>query len=184
MGIVVAGYGISSSMWSQIQLAITNPDNVEAVYPEGETDGDKFFEDPDVLKRVPVLLYFMSLLYATMMTTGNTNCTMYMFTFMFLHISGFLLMTVPKDKDEDQKEKLSNINYRKALGNFKVKILAKRQLYMLIGIRFGFTLVTNTIPGYFKAFGLALGCKPIYIYVHMYSTVPKETKVSISYLRQ
>ena len=70
MGIVVGGYGISSTMWSQIQLAWTNPDNVEAVYPEGQTDGDKFFEDPDVLSRVPTLLYFMSALYFTVLTLG------------------------------------------------------------------------------------------------------------------
>ncbi len=71
MGIVSAGYGISSTMWSQIQLAMINPNNVEAVYPEGETGGDKFFEDPDILERVPVLIYFMSALYFVVFTTGT-----------------------------------------------------------------------------------------------------------------
>jgi hypothetical protein len=70
MGIVLGGYGISSTMWSQIQLAITNPNNVEAVGPE---DGDKYFEDPDVLDRVPTLLYVMAVFYAVFLTVGMLN---------------------------------------------------------------------------------------------------------------
>ena len=58
MGICIGGYGISSTMWSPIQLAITNPNNVEAV----ECSEEAYFDDPDVLMRVPILLYTMSAL--------------------------------------------------------------------------------------------------------------------------
>ena len=71
MGICIGGYGISSTIWSQIQLALANPNNVEAVSPDG-TD-DSYFEDPDVLNRVPTLIYVMAGLQALFLTIGVTN---------------------------------------------------------------------------------------------------------------
>ena len=53
MGICIGGYGISSTMWSPIQLAIANPNNVEAVTPPGSEEA--YFEDEDVLKRMPII---------------------------------------------------------------------------------------------------------------------------------
>ncbi len=71
-------------------------------------------------------------------------------------------MTDPSDKEEDEaRKKLGEINYRKAFDNFLQQVLTRPQFYMLIGLRFGISLVTNTVPGYFKAFGLALGCEHI-----------------------
>ena len=66
MGICIGGYGISSTIWSQIQLALTNPNNVEAV-------DDAYFEDPDVLNRVPTLIYVMAGLQALFLTIGMIN---------------------------------------------------------------------------------------------------------------
>ena len=71
MGICIGGYGISSTMWSPIQLAITNPNNVEAVSPEGSEEA--YFDDPDVLDRVPILIYTMSALYFVFLTLGKTE---------------------------------------------------------------------------------------------------------------
>jgi sorbitol-specific phosphotransferase system component IIC len=168
MGIVVGGYGISSTVWSQIQLALTNPNNVEA---EAEDGGDAFFTDPDVLDRVPTLIYFMSALYAVVLTIGNKilidetlrirfdRSTLY--SHLQLCILGILLMSeAPKEEEEAQKiKKLSEKNYSKALSNFARNVLVRPEFYMLAGIRVGFTLVTYTVPAYYKAFGLALGCK-------------------------
>ena len=69
MGICMGGYGISSTMWSPIQLAVTNPNNVEAVTPEGSEEA--YFDDPNVLKRVPILLYTMSAFYGIFFTSGK-----------------------------------------------------------------------------------------------------------------
>ena len=69
VGIINAGYGISSTVWSQIQLAIANPNNVEAV--EDVEGGDAFFEDEDVLNRVPTLIYTMAGIYAICLSIGK-----------------------------------------------------------------------------------------------------------------
>ena len=56
-------------MWSPIQLLITNPNNVEAVTPNGSEEA--YFENPDVLDRVPILIYTMSGFYFVFLTTGK-----------------------------------------------------------------------------------------------------------------
>ena len=51
------------------QLAIVNPDNVNA---EAEVEGgEAFFDDPEVLDRVPTLIGIMTALYAALMTLGK-----------------------------------------------------------------------------------------------------------------
>ena len=70
MGICIGGYGISSTLWSQLQLAIANPNNVEAITPAGAESDDAYFEDPDVLDRVPTLIYVTASLYAIFLTIG------------------------------------------------------------------------------------------------------------------
>ena len=68
---MIGGYGISSTIWSQLQLAIVNPDNVNA---EAEVEGgEAFFDDPDVLDNVPTLLGVMTALYAALMTIGTAR---------------------------------------------------------------------------------------------------------------
>ncbi len=69
-GIVNAAYGISSTIWSQVQLAIANPDNVEAV--EETEGGDAFFVDESVLERVPMLIYTMATMQALLLTIGKS----------------------------------------------------------------------------------------------------------------
>ena len=71
MGICIGGYGISSTMWSPVQLAITNPNNVDPVTPEGSEEA--YFEDPDVIDRVPMLIYTMSAFYVFFLTVGEGN---------------------------------------------------------------------------------------------------------------
>lgn len=71
MGICIGGYGISSTMWSPIELAITNPNNVPAVTPEGSDSEEAYFEDPDVLERVPLLIYTMAAFQLVFLTLGK-----------------------------------------------------------------------------------------------------------------
>ena len=70
-------------------------------------------------------------------------------------------MSVPSENDEksQKQKKPSEVNVSKAFHNFRRLIMGRREFYLLIGIRFGFSLVTNTVPSYYKAFGLALGCR-------------------------
>ena len=71
MGIVIAAYGVSSTLMTQIQLAIANPNNVKPESVDGSDD--KYFTDSDVLDRVPNLLYLQSILYASVFIIGMTN---------------------------------------------------------------------------------------------------------------
>ena len=70
MGIVIAAYGVSSTLMTQIQLAIANPNNVKPESVDGSDD--KYFTDSDVLDRVPNLLYLQSILYASVFIIGMT----------------------------------------------------------------------------------------------------------------
>ena len=71
MGIVIAAYGVSSTLMTQIQLAVANPNNVKPESVDGSDD--KYFTDSDVLDRVPNLLYLQSILYASVFIIGMTN---------------------------------------------------------------------------------------------------------------
>ena len=90
MGICIGGYGISSTLWSQLQLAIANPNNVDAITPEGAESDDAYFEDPDVLDRVPTLIYVMAGLYAVFLTIGmGEECPNIISCFPFYPIISF-----------------------------------------------------------------------------------------------
>lgn len=133
MGIVIAGYGISSTIMNQVQLAITNPNDVEAISPDG-TD-DAYFEDPDVLERVPTLLYSLAGIYA------------------IFQLIGILLTSDPPDF-EAPKVSFRWSSLKEALKGFGSSVLTRREFYLLFITRFCFTIVTQTIPTYYKAFGL------------------------------
>ena len=90
MGICIGGYGISSTLWSQLQLAIANPNNVDAITPEGAESDDAYFEDSDVLDRVPTLIYVMAGLYAVFLTIGREKLSpLSIFCFSFQPIISF-----------------------------------------------------------------------------------------------
>ena len=56
-------------------------------------------------------------------------------------------------------KKFWEINYRKASYGILKHVLKRKQFYLLMGVRFGFTIVIYVVPPYYKAFGLALGCR-------------------------
>ena len=93
MGICIGGYGISSTLWSQVQLAIANPNNVEAVTPDGAESDDAYFEDPDVLDRVPTLIYVMASLYAVFLTIGLDKLSTLSKYFLQPHLLHFRLFS-------------------------------------------------------------------------------------------
>lgn len=71
MGVVIGGYGVSSVIMTQLQLAICNPNNVEA--NSTDDSDDVYFTDPEVLDNVPTMLYAMSGLYLAGMLIGNIS---------------------------------------------------------------------------------------------------------------
>ena len=170
MGICIGGYGISSTLWSQVQLVIANPNNVEAVTPDGAASDDAYFEDPDVLDRVPTLIYVMASLYAIFLTIGLNKAPRFSnICYQCYAILGYLLVSEPpKGEDNDlsslkKPKKFWEINYKKASDGILNNVLNRRQFYQLMAVRFGFTICIYTVPAYYKAFGLALDCECLQI---------------------
>ena len=167
MGICIGGYGISSTLWSQLQLAIANPNNVEAITPAGAESDDAYFEDPDVLDRVPTLIYVTASLYAIFLTIGlrRKEIIILFSATHFTLFSAFLLVSEPP-KGEDinlgsnkKPKKFWEIDYKKASDGILKNVINRRQFYQLMAVRFGFTICIYTVPAYYKAFGLALDCE-------------------------
>ena len=76
-------------------------------------------------------------------------------------IAAYILMTEPTE-DVATKKKLKQfweLDCKKAFKGLKENVLNRRQFYLIIGIRFGYIIVANTLPTYYKAFGLALHCE-------------------------
>lgn len=69
-GIVVSGFGISSLIFTTIQTAYINPDNVEPIGPicdvQSENCGDKYFLDSGLLDRVPKVFLLLAAIYASL----------------------------------------------------------------------------------------------------------------------
>ena len=75
--IVVSGYGFGSSLWAPIQTGFVNPDNIKAEVTNcseevleakncTDTGKDKYFNDPEVLDRVPLMFLVLGIIYAVM----------------------------------------------------------------------------------------------------------------------
>ena len=75
--IVVSGYGFGSSLWAPIQTGFVNPDNIKAQVANcsedvveaqncTDTGKDKYFTDPEVLNRVPLMFIVLGIIYAVM----------------------------------------------------------------------------------------------------------------------
>ena len=69
MGIVVGGFGGGAMVFNEIQTKIVNPNNVS---PIGEDGKEKYFEDENVLNRVPYLLLILAFIYFILGMIGAT----------------------------------------------------------------------------------------------------------------
>uniref|UniRef100_A0A1I8HNT4 MFS domain-containing protein n=2 Tax=Macrostomum lignano TaxID=282301 RepID=A0A1I8HNT4_9PLAT len=66
-GIVAAGFGGGSLVFNQLQTFYINPDNVKANYT---LDGDNYFDQPEILDRVPSCFIVLGSTYAAMQLLG------------------------------------------------------------------------------------------------------------------
>ncbi len=75
------------------------------------------------------------------------------------------------EPDENKYERLKNaksltkVNYSKAFANFRRHVLTSPAFYLMLVFRLTYTFVIFTVPNYYKAFGLALGCKLIQVFL-------------------
>lgn len=70
-GIVVAGYGLSSTIFNALQTAYINPHNVQPdAQPFPENPKEKYFTDHDLLQRVPYVFLILGLVYGMIQLIG------------------------------------------------------------------------------------------------------------------
>ncbi len=135
MGIVVGGFGGGAMLFNQIQTAVVNPDNV-AVEKTPEIDGDEeYFTDHELLERVPYVLLVLAAIY---------SCVQF---------AACLMVTEPPDySGEDELDAEKNVK-DDALNVPVLKALRTKEFTILWLTRFSVVLITQTIAGFYKAFG-------------------------------
>ncbi len=140
MGIVVGGFGGGAFIFNQIQTAILNPDNVAI------DESSKYFTDPTLLNRVPTLMLYLTAIYLTvqmiaclLVTEPNIPCNESTSDFQQLDNEN-----ETKDK-ESKRAKMNSISPMEALKT--------REFYILWLTRFSVVLITQSIAGFYKAFG-------------------------------
>ena len=141
MGIVVGGFGGGAFIFNQIQTAILNPDNLS-------TDGE-YFTDEELLGRVPSLmlilgaLYFSIQLFACFLVTEPK-------------INSELLPKSEEESMEGEKKEKILMDQVQDDGETFVSprdALRRREFYLLWLTRFSVVLITQSVSGFYKAFG-------------------------------
>ena len=141
MGIVVGGFGGGAFIFNQIQTAILNPDNLS-------TDGE-YFTDEELLGRVPSLMLILGALYFS------------------IQLFACFLVTEPKINSEllpksevesmegEKKEKILMDQVQDDGETFVSPrdALRRREFYLLWLTRFSVVLITQSVSGFYKAFG-------------------------------
>jgi len=131
MGCVVGGFGGGSLVFTYIQTAILNPDNVS---PASSGPDKGYFTDPEVLARVPTLLLILGGIYFIL---GMVAC---------------ILITQPPD---DWLDKNASEDYGKLSEDYVTpfEALKRKELYLLWITRLSVVLISNNIGAFYKAFG-------------------------------
>jgi len=137
MGVVVGGFGGGAFIFNQIQTAILNPDNIN---PEGE-----YFTNPELLARVPSLMLILAGIYISIQLTACCLVTE--------PTINTELVPQTEDMEEDRNKEIlmdqtdgeSYVTPREAL--------KRKELYMLWLTRFSVVMITQSVSGFYKAFG-------------------------------
>ena len=76
-------------------------------------------------------------------------------------IAAYILTSEPTEDEATKKKpkQFWELDYKKAFAGLKENVFNRRQFYLIMGVRFGYIIAAYTLPAYYKAFGLALGCK-------------------------
>jgi len=141
VGFIAAGFGLASTVFTPLQTFIINPDNVLPVLNtnNGTNSTEKYFEDPEVLERVPVYLLYISTVYGILSLIGIILC-----------------VEKPKESDSSKiKEKKVDV----IKNSFKFlwrEGFTNRDFYLLWLTRYMLLVVCGGILSHWKSFGLQL----------------------------
>ena len=152
----MGGFGGGAFIFNQIQTAIVNPSNV-SVNPESG-----YFEDPELLARVPYLMLYLGAVYFTL--SFLAGCLMQAPPATCLDdedceasegykINEGVDMEVKKADindviiEEEKDEDVKNISEVK-------EAFKSRYFYLLWITRFSVVLITQVLAGFYKSFGI------------------------------
>jgi len=141
MGIVVGGFGGGAFIFNQIQTAILNPDNIS-------TDGE-YFTNPELLARVPTLMLILGALYFSIQVFACLLVTE-------PDINRELLPRSEEELLEDEKKEKILMDQVQDDGETYVtprEALQRREFYLLWLTRFSVVLITQSVSGFYKAYG-------------------------------
>jgi hypothetical protein len=132
MGVVVGGFGGGAFIFNQIQTVILNPENLN---PKGE-----YFTNAELLSRVPNLMLILAAIYLSIQLTACCLVTEPV-------LDTELVREEERGKDilMDQADGESYVTPREAL--------KRKELYMLWMTRFCVVMITQSVSGFYKAFG-------------------------------
>jgi len=133
MGVVVGGFGGGAFIFNQIQTAILNPANVS-------TEG-VYFEDKALLDRVPGLLLLLAGIYLGVQLVACSLVTE----------PSVDRELVPVEEGENREILMDQVD-----GEAYVtpkQALQRKEFYMLWLTRFCAVLITQSVSGFYKAFG-------------------------------
>ena len=137
--IAVAGYGFGSVIWNPLETAFVNPNNVSPV--ESDDDSGKYFEDENVLSRVPYMFLLLG------------GC------FFILQIVGFFLVREPNEQQTEQILALDSSEDREkvmaALNRYSVhpkNVLKIFHFWKIYASLFSMSMLSSLMSSYQKSF--------------------------------
>jgi len=151
--IVVSGYGFGSSLWAPIQTGFVNPDNIKAQVANcsedvveaqncTDTGKDKYFTDPEVLNRVPLMFIVLGIIYAVM---------------------GLIAVILIAEPNEERREQIENEDKEGQKEEVKtnnvnnlspLQVLRTRWFYQIWTGFFSISLTIAIMGNFSKSFGL------------------------------
>ncbi|TRY67487.1 hypothetical protein TCAL_07649 [Tigriopus californicus] len=142
-GICIAGYGFGSMIWNPLETGFVNPLNRDPVV--GTNGTDAYFEDPDVLARIPKLFYLL----------GGT--------FIVMQIVSIILLRVPTEEELaemqpilDNKDDKDGDQENANEGTFSLKpmqVLKTSEFYKMWVSFLAMNMINMFINNYQKSFG-------------------------------
>ena len=162
MGIVVSGFGAGAMVFNVIQTKIVNPKNIPPIGNDGE---EKYFEEKNVLSRVPYLLLLLATMYLVLGMIGATLVVQPSEEWISKQQSPNV--TQKEDCTSSGISEPDRVNLEKLgieSGNLEKKsnemtsvgwkdAFKSKELYLLWITRFSVVLILQVISGLYKAFG-------------------------------
>ena len=155
MGIILSACGLSFVAFSPLQLMIVNPGNVRPVMRNITSalheDTERYFEDPNVVSRVPTMILTLACTYTVLMAVG-----LLLFDEKLTEDEAAKQIKVKPHQDDKKLTSKPEL----LVAEFTVlwnEVFSKKDFWVLFIFRIGVNMITVSKTTYYKAFGLTSG---------------------------